>query len=253
MKTYLQTFTATVPVKINIAGRHFRLIECTDAVKVEFFDAEGQSKDETMDGVNFGAWAEPRDGFWSVQITSTTTQAIRFGISKGRAGIDQSVGSVAVTNLRTLLEAARAQKLWTTIGGLPGLANEQTYSIIWNPPGSGKTARVENVRVWTGAASKGVTVTRVTSIISGAVKRTDGIPSPKYLGGAACPFEQWDGTNAAFPTTPLLTVAWVLGAELEPLTPGPWILPAGHGLAVQAYDGATPAVLRMLADIAEVD
>lgn len=76
-------------------GRYFSLIECGADVRVSFF-RNGQLWEES-DGVGIGYWSEQESGqfFDRIDIFSTVSQFVRFGVTRGRGGINYQQGASA--------------------------------------------------------------------------------------------------------------------------------------------------------------
>lgn len=83
----------TVPWRLQIAGRYFRLMECLGDVRVRLMH-DGRVAYEA-DNVEAGFWSMPKDGFDGLELVSLVgPQLVKIGVSDGTAGYDRYTGEV---------------------------------------------------------------------------------------------------------------------------------------------------------------
>lgn len=136
---YKETLSAGVPVSWNISGRHFRLVDTTGPVNIEFYrnGAEVSEAIEVEAGYSEW-WPEESRGFDKVTITSATAQTVKFVTRmESRVEYDRAVGNVAVTNNNgTILPYAGAGVTTSSVQVRPAKADRR-YFLLQNKSASG--------------------------------------------------------------------------------------------------------------------
>lgn len=105
MQTYSQTFPGAQTWTLNIPGKYFVLLGCSNPCNVRFF--KGGKKLELGDitgllsglEVTLGELADFEAAFDRVEIDVTAADTVQVGIGNGQARYNRSQGNVAITNL----------------------------------------------------------------------------------------------------------------------------------------------------------
>lgn len=137
---YKETLSAGVPVSWNISGRHFRLVDTTGPVNIEFYrnGAEVSEAIEVEAGYSEW-WPEDSRGFDKVTITSATAQTVKFATRvESRVEYDRAVGNVALQNTSpgSWLQASRVvPTVWGSGGASVSARASRTYLAVQNRTG----------------------------------------------------------------------------------------------------------------------
>lgn len=96
MKTKYLTFTAGQTIHIDEVGNYFHLFDTSAPITIGF--VRDGSIFNTASLVEYGYFAEPKDGFTGLEITSASAQTIKIATAQGRGGYNRMVGAVSLTN-----------------------------------------------------------------------------------------------------------------------------------------------------------
>lgn len=105
MQTFSQTFTGSTTWTLNVTGKYFTTLMCTNAINVRFY-LGGKQLDlgqisQLLAGleVTLGDIADIQPAFDRVEVDVTGPDTIQIGIGNGQARYNRSQGSVAITNV----------------------------------------------------------------------------------------------------------------------------------------------------------
>lgn len=107
MQTIQQTFAGAQTWILNIPGKYFTIIGCTNPVNVQFFKGGSKLSLGTITGLSAGlevllgdpSHTDPQDfEFDRVEIGITGADTVTIGIGNGQARYNRSQGNVAITN-----------------------------------------------------------------------------------------------------------------------------------------------------------
>lgn len=103
MQTYSQTFAANTTWVMNITGKYFVTLQCTNALNVRFYKAGSKLDLGDITGLGVGLEVGPLAGlkeehaFDRVEIDVTGPDTIKVGIGNGAARYNNSLATVNVT------------------------------------------------------------------------------------------------------------------------------------------------------------
>ncbi len=99
MQTLSQTFAGASTWQLNIGGRYFTTLGCTNPVNVRFYHGGKKLDLGEITGLLAGLEVTfPGEGFDRVEIDATGIDTIQVGIGNGQARYNRSQGNVAITN-----------------------------------------------------------------------------------------------------------------------------------------------------------
>lgn len=114
MQTFSQTFAGAQTWVLNVPGKYFTTLECTNPINVRFY-LGGKQLDlgqvsSLLAGleVTLGEINDLGHAFDRVEIDVTGADTIKVGIGNGQARYNRSQGSVAVTNVNGAFTQAQA-------------------------------------------------------------------------------------------------------------------------------------------------
>ena len=135
---FVNTVTAGTTWEIYEAGKYFRILSATGAVRVEFF-ANGSSL-ARVDNVQGGLWRESPDVFDKVRITdqSGAANAVEVMIDSGRLGYDRlSISGAVTSQAKNATPTQSAATVTTTSATLLPASTSRRYLLIQNKDGAG--------------------------------------------------------------------------------------------------------------------
>lgn len=104
MQTFVQTFAANTTWVLNVPGKYFTTLQCTNPINVRFY-LGGKQLDlgqisQLLAGleVTLGDIADTQAAFDRVELDITGPDTVSVGIGNGQARYNRSQGNVAVTN-----------------------------------------------------------------------------------------------------------------------------------------------------------
>lgn len=103
MQTYTQTFAGNTTWVMNITGKYFVTLQCTNALNVRFYKAGSKLDLGDITGLGVGLEVGPLAGlkeehaFDRVEIDVTGPDTIKVGIGNGAARYNNSLATVNVT------------------------------------------------------------------------------------------------------------------------------------------------------------
>ena len=105
MQTYTQTFAGAQTWTLNIPGKYFTTLACSNAINVRFFKGGKQLDLGQITGllagleVTLGNISDTVAAFDRVEVDVTGADTVTVGIGNGQARYNRSQGSVAITNV----------------------------------------------------------------------------------------------------------------------------------------------------------
>lgn len=142
MQTFSQTFTGSTTWVLNVTGKYFTTLLCTNAINVRFY-LGGKQLDlgqisQLLAGleVTLGDIADIQPAFDRVEVDVTGPDTIQIGIGNGQARYNRSQGSVAVTNVNGAFTQAAAT-VTTTSAQLLAAKASRRYLLIQNNDATG--------------------------------------------------------------------------------------------------------------------
>jgi hypothetical protein len=106
MQTFTQSFTGSTTWTLNVPGKYFTTLACSNPINVRFYHG-GKQLDlgqisQLLAGleVTLGNIGDTEAAFDRIEIDVTGTDTVQVGIGNGQARYNRSQGSVAVTNVR---------------------------------------------------------------------------------------------------------------------------------------------------------
>jgi hypothetical protein len=241
MRPYTLALAANTPMPVHSGGEYF-LLETAPlgGVKVEFFGASGVRRDQVIEDGEESTYAQVREGFTSLKLTSTLAQTVKFYIARDGMGRNVFSGSSDVTDRaarllgvasldsatmdRVLFGDDGVNEAFVGYGSLGAVAGNVHEFQVWNPVGSGKVGYVDKISPQPGAA------TLFAVRVHNAALPVLGTVFAKVRGGGAGGLEFRTRTAAAPVGTQLLVVANVNMGQLG-FRP-PFRLPEGQGVHV---------------------
>jgi len=146
MQTYTQTFAANQTWVLNITGKYFVTLDCTNPLNVRFYKA-GQKLDlGDISGLGRGLEVGPLAGlkeenaFDRVEIDVTGPDTVKIGIGNGAARYNNSLATVVVTQnapVRSVAYANTQKTVTNASAQLIASNTTRTYLLIQNKDGSG--------------------------------------------------------------------------------------------------------------------
>lgn len=105
MQTFSQSFTSSTTWTLNVPGKYFTTLACSNPINVRFYKG-GKQLDlgqisQLLAGleVTLGNIGDTEAAFDRIEIDVTGTDTVQVGIGNGQARYNRSQGSVAVTNV----------------------------------------------------------------------------------------------------------------------------------------------------------
>lgn len=105
MQTFSQSFTGSTTWTLNVPGKYFTTLACSNPINVRFYKG-GKQLDlgqisQLLAGleVTLGNIADADAAFDRIEIDVTGTDTVQVGIGNGQARYNRAQGSVAVTNV----------------------------------------------------------------------------------------------------------------------------------------------------------
>jgi hypothetical protein len=137
MQTFAQTFSGAQTWVLNVPGKYFTTLQCTNPINVRFYKG-GKQLDlgqisQLLAGleVTLGNIEDTEAAFDRVEVDVAGADTIQIGIGNGQARYNRSQGSVAITNVNGTF--SNTQKTVTNAGGQLLAANAlRRYLIIQN-------------------------------------------------------------------------------------------------------------------------
>jgi hypothetical protein len=115
----------------HVSGRYFELIDAPNPVDVLLSDRNGAQRG-IMRAAEASFYLKDTD-FATVQLTSATTQLVRFGYGTGEAGTRRAAGSVSIANQPTVVLQAADMALIRR-PELPAANWRDTSTLVANTP-----------------------------------------------------------------------------------------------------------------------
>ena len=137
MQTFAQTFTGATTWVLNVPGKYFTTLQCTNAINVRFYKG-GKQLDlgqisQLLAGleVTLGNIGDDAAAFDRVEVDVAGADTVQIGIGNGQARYNRSQGSVAITNVNGIF--ANAQKTVSNVSATLVNANPlRRYLLIQN-------------------------------------------------------------------------------------------------------------------------
>lgn len=142
MQTFTQSFTVGTTWTLNVPGKYFTTLACSNPINVRFYKG-GKQLDlgqisQLLAGleVTLGNIADTAAAFDRIEIDTTGADTVQVGIGNGQARYNRSQGSVAITNVSGAF--VNAQKTVTTTSGTLLAANAaRRYLLVQNNDATG--------------------------------------------------------------------------------------------------------------------
>lgn len=223
--------TAGEPRTLYLTGQYFELIDAVNPVDVVLSDAYGSQRGLMRQAeASFFLKSTP---FKVVQLTSATTQVVRFGYGSGEGGTRRSAGqvtiagTVAVTGPLTDAQL-RAAPVPVRVDQEPGASWSSTATLVANTP----------LTVFLPAANlNGAIIHAMESFDAGA-----GSNPQVFIAKASAPVSVTDGLIVAQASITAATTAPLVAMAINRHLPVR--IPAGLGLYFIATSGGSVGVLR---------
>jgi len=138
MQTYTQTFAAAQSWELNVPGKYFTTLGCTNVINVKFFKAGKKLDLGDITGLLAGLEVQNID-FDRVVIDVTAADTITVGIGNGNARYNRAQGSVTITSNK-VAQMAPTQGLSTVTNVSANLKAANTarqYLFIMNRDAAG--------------------------------------------------------------------------------------------------------------------
>ena len=142
MQTYAQTFAGATTWVLNVPGKYFTTLQCSNAINVRFYKGGKQLDLGQITGllagleVMLGEISDTEAAFTRVEIDVSAADTVTIGIGNGQARYNRSQGSVAVTNVSGAF--VNAQKTVTNASATLQAANTaRRYLLIQNNDATG--------------------------------------------------------------------------------------------------------------------
>jgi hypothetical protein len=137
MQTFTQSFTVSTTWTLNVPGKYFTTLACSNPINVRFYKG-GKQLDlgqisQLLAGleVTLGNIEDTQAAFDRIEIDVTGTDTVQVGIGNGQARYNRSQGSVAITNVSGAF--VNAQKTVTNASATLLAANAaRRYLLIQN-------------------------------------------------------------------------------------------------------------------------
>ena len=114
MQTYSQTFAGSTTWTLNVPGKYFTTLACSNPINVRFYKG-GKQLDlgqisQLLAGleVTLGNISDSESAFDRIEVDVTGADTVTIGIGNGQARYNRSQGSVAVTNVNGVFVNAQA-------------------------------------------------------------------------------------------------------------------------------------------------
>jgi hypothetical protein len=142
MQTYTQTFAGTQTWTMNVPGKYFTTLLCTNPINVRFYKGGKQLDLGQVSGllagleVTLGNLSDTEAAFDRIEVDVTGADTVQIGIGNGQARYNRSQGSVAITNVNGAF--ANTQDTVTSASTTIVAANPlRRYLLIQNNDASG--------------------------------------------------------------------------------------------------------------------
>lgn len=152
MQTYVNTFAAAGSWELNVPGKYFALLGCTNVTNITFFKGGKKLDLGDITGVlsglecTLGNWSDPASAFDRVKITASAADTITVGIGNGQVRYNRGATDAKIINAAGLFTHAAATV--TTASGLILAQNiARRYLLVQNKDFAG------NIWVHTGNAA----------------------------------------------------------------------------------------------------
>ena len=105
MQTIQQTFTGAQDWEINIPGKYFTLLECTNPCSITFYKGGKKLELGEINALLAGLEVTPGEldslepSFDRVKIAVSAADTVKVGIGNGQARYNRSQGNVSITNV----------------------------------------------------------------------------------------------------------------------------------------------------------
>lgn len=133
----------------HVNGERFEILDCQYPIDVLLMDKAG-AQQSTMKNAEASFFAQPREGFQTIKITSAQAQVVRMFVGSGDAGTRRISSTVSVIDG----EKARTMAGVMFLGAPGHLSSGGNFPQVqlWNPAGSGKRAVINQVSVTSNVA-----------------------------------------------------------------------------------------------------
>lgn len=142
MQTFSQTFTGSTTWTLNVTGKYFTTLMCTNAINVRFY-LGGKQLDlgqisQLLAGleVTLGDIADIQPAFDRVEVDVTGPDTVQIGIGNGQARYNRSQGSVAITNVNGAFTNTQVT-VTSASNGIDGPNPSRRYLLIQNNDATG--------------------------------------------------------------------------------------------------------------------
>ena len=142
MQTYSQTFAGSTTWTLNVPGKYFTTLACTNPINVRFYKG-GKQLDlgqisQLLAGleVTLGNIDDTDAAFDRVEIDVSGADTVQVGIGNGQARYNRSQGSVAVTNVNGTMTHV-AQTVTSASAQLLAAKANRRYLMIQNNDATG--------------------------------------------------------------------------------------------------------------------
>lgn len=142
MQTYTQTFSGAQTWVMNVVGKYFVLLGCTNACNVRFYKGGKKLDLGDITGLlaglecTLGEVSDSEPAFTRVEIDVTAADTVQIGIGNGQTRYNRSQGNVAITNLTGAVTQTLAT-VTTTAAQLLALKTGRRYLLVQNNDASG--------------------------------------------------------------------------------------------------------------------
>lgn len=135
----IESLSAGVPVRYNVTGRYFRLIETTGPVSLTFYRRSAEIAESLLVEAGYSeSWLETDEGFEAVEVVSATAQQIKFAVrTESSLSYDRAVGNVAVTNTGGDFITSVTRTVLNTASFLASARPGRRYLLIQNRSATG--------------------------------------------------------------------------------------------------------------------
>lgn len=142
MQTFSQSFAGATTWTLNVPGKYFTTLACSNAINVRFYKGGKQLDLGTITGllsgleVTLGNIGDLEAAFDRIEVDVTGADTVTIGIGNGQARYNRSQGSVAVTNVSGAMTNAQAT-VTSTSATLKAANALRRYLLIQNNDASG--------------------------------------------------------------------------------------------------------------------
>jgi hypothetical protein len=240
MKRYSFALAANQALDVQIGGEYFLLDSTPFGVAVEFYGANGLSRNVRLDDGLSGDWAKPEGGFASIKlINGALAQAVVFYVARGEVGRFRIFGEVSVIDggrSRTLANAA-----FSSAAGVSAAAGQFACAQLLNPAASGRRLILTQLILGIAGAASNIQVGQHDAALATLV----GAPLSKNLGGAVSVAQLRVESAVALPlVAPFLSDQYAQQATTAPpiVFREPIVLAEGVGILVQSNLAANAVI-----------